>query len=643
MIQGSPALVVSKQRMGPIALDDVGNNTNNVDHKSSPNLIILYALDDLYGYTAYCLQSLGEQLNCWQMNGSFGAFRDLLSNNRRKPPPQPFFTWKGNYYTYFQFPPAVPPVVNVSGPKFFFDSANDIKGGSMHLDDHRCLNAKRMRTDPNHSSSRTPLSLQNDSADLPWNSAAGSRGNTSSTLAGSHQHYPADTLWLGQMNSASELECNFDDLPSPEDTNSMSDMCNSNCSETDKTNKSKKKEKPDQPLYVPPNRRKSEESFGKDGSHASLSPKSTSAEVMPTRKHSTLLKNHENIICCSSELLSHSSTDSHDEDLVVSHVKVVSGFNKEPRSDDDLLPRPLAVKKKEARKGLQTCPSGSSESECQNTAVWPTTSSSPLKNGRLTGRLNSRIGFQERKEHTYTDIQTEVTEPFIDSHCHLDFIFKKFGYGGIDDWLLSEPGLSHKKFRGCIPNFIEPSLFAKGGENSPQYDFDWILQQLQSNYVLGATYGCHPHFADSFKDSIHDTLVHLLENRKKSKLLAIGECGLDYMKSDVVSEVQVEVFRAQLALAKEYQIPLVIHCRSGSRGLGDAEKICLSVMNDVGLSRFHNIHRHCFTESWEVAKKWIDAFDNIYFGFTSAVANWEQSAPEKYETSSVRCRQNECM
>ncbi|ETN79423.1 hypothetical protein NECAME_09826 [Necator americanus] len=100
-----------------------------------------------------------------------------------QPPPQPFFTWKGNYYTYFQFPPAVPPVVNVSEPKFFFDSANDIKGGSMHLDDHRCLNAKRMRTDPNHSSSRTPLSLQNDSADLPWNSAAGSRGNTFSSIA----------------------------------------------------------------------------------------------------------------------------------------------------------------------------------------------------------------------------------------------------------------------------------------------------------------------------------------------------------------------------------------------------------------------------------------------------------------------------
>ncbi|KIH45677.1 hypothetical protein ANCDUO_24281, partial [Ancylostoma duodenale] len=50
-----------------------------------------------------------------------------------------------------------------------------------------------------------------------------------------------------------------------------------------------------------------------------------------------------------------------------------------------------------------------------------------------------------------------------------------------------------------------------------------------------------------------------------------------------------------------------------------------------GLSRFHNIHRHCFTENWEVAQKWIDAFDNIYFGFTSAVANWEQSAPDKYE------------
>ncbi|VDM73100.1 unnamed protein product [Strongylus vulgaris] len=53
------------------------------------------------------------------------------------------------------------------------------------------------------------------------------------------------------------------------------------------------------------------------------------------------------------------------------------------------------------------------------------------------------------------------------------------------------------------------------------------------------------------------------------------------MKSDVDSPVQVEVFEAQLALALKHQIPLVIHCRSGPRGPGDAEKICLSVMKHI--------------------------------------------------------------
>ncbi|KIH64315.1 hydrolase, TatD family, partial [Ancylostoma duodenale] len=187
-------------------------------------------------------------------------------------------------------------------------------------------------------------------------------------------------------------------------------------------------------------------------------------------------------------------------------------------------------------------------------------------------------------------IQNEVNEYFIDSHCHLDFIYKKYLYGGLDCWLESEPGISHRKFfgifvlsttllfvcnymifrSGCIPNFIEPSLFVKNGEKTSLYDFDWILDQLK----------------------------------------IMCRC----CRSDADSDVQVEVFRAQLALAKEYQVPLVIHCRSGPRGPGDAEKVCLSALNDMGLSRFHNIHRHCFTENWEVAQKWMDAFDNIYFG-----------------------------
>ncbi|EYB91956.1 hypothetical protein Y032_0200g1704 [Ancylostoma ceylanicum] len=445
------------------------------------------------------------------------------------------------------------------------------------------------------------------------------------------QRYPAERNW-GPMASASELECNHNDLPSLEANDSMSEMSHSNSSETsDKTPKSRKKEKRDQPLYVPPNRRKSEDSLGKDGSHPATSPKSVSAEVVPTRKHQqpSLLKNHENLNCCSSELLARLSTDSHDDESPTSRNKAVSKIKKK-HNDDDLLPRPLAMKKKDGLKNFLGSPAGSSEIECQDTAISPATSS-PMKNDRVAGRLNGRISYAERKEHTYDDIQNEVDEYYIDSHCHLDFIYKKYSYGGLDCWLESEPGISHRKFLGCIPNFIEPSLFVKNGEKSPQYDFDWILEQLKSNYVLGATYGCHPHFADTFKDSIHETLVDLLQDRHKSKLLAIGECGLDYMKSDADSDVQVEVFRAQLALAKEYQVPLVIHCRSGPRGPGDAEKVCLSALNDVGLSRFHNIHRHCFTENWDIAQKWMDAFDNIYFGFTSAVANWEQSAPDKYE------------
>ncbi|KHJ87449.1 hydrolase, TatD family [Oesophagostomum dentatum] len=203
-------------------------------------------------------------------------------------------------------------------------------------------------------------------------------------------------------------------------------------------------------------------------------------------------------------------------------------------------------------------------------------------------------------------IRTEVKEFFFDSHCHLDFIYKKYSCGGIDSWLKSEPGIMHEKFIGCIPNFIEPNLFVENLDPA-QYDMDWILQQLQSKYVLGASYGCHPHYGDAFDDRILEKLQYLVENRRMSKLLAIGECGLDYMK-------RVECYTAQLALARKKDVPLVIHCRSGPRGPGDAEKMCLSAMEEAGLSRFHNIHRHCFTENWDTAQKWMESYDNVYFG-----------------------------
>ncbi|KAK6016966.1 hydrolase, TatD family, partial [Ostertagia ostertagi] len=137
-------------------------------------------------------------------------------------------------------------------------------------------------------------------------------------------------------------------------------------------------------------------------------------------------------------------------------------------------------------------------------------------------------------------------------------------------------------------------------------NLSWIEEeQIKDPSVLGTSYGCHPHYADQFKDTIRETLVQLLKERGKHKIVAIGECGIDYMRSTVDPEVQKEVFFTQLCLAKDYGLPIIIHCRSGHRGTLDAEASCMEVLDKAEIPSCYPIHRHCFTENWEVAVMWL--------------------------------------
>ncbi|CAJ0603183.1 unnamed protein product [Cylicocyclus nassatus] len=502
-------------------------------------------------------------------------------------------------------------------PKWFRDGVYDDDEGKVLWCSQKSHRSKRKRKTAS-TSLRPVFALADDSAALPWN--ANRRVEQQTIVRYQPEDWTLDFSLEG-MTSASELEFDID-LPSPEPSEKMSGL---SCS-SENSDKSRSRRKEGRPLYVPPARRRSGDSIGKEGaSHDS--PKSPNIEIGPTRKNHTLLGKQDNLVCSTNMLAKLSADTNNDEP---SSVHGGDAQQKEKKlSGDELLPRPLLVKVKEERIHPDSPPS-TSESKCQIAVASPVKAPS-MRKGLCTTRLNGRIGHAERKEHTYENIRSDVHNYYIDSHCHLDFIFKKYGSGGLDEWLRSEPAIMHDKFLGCIPNFIEPSLFVRDERNSNLYDMDWILEQLNSKYVLGAAYGCHPHYADTYRDSIYDKLNELLEDRHRSKILAIGECGLDYMKSEVDSSVQVEVFNAQLAQAKNFEVPLVIHCRSGPRGPGNAEDICLSTMKAIGLPRFHNIHRHCFTENWEVARRWMDAFDNVYFGFTNVVASWEQSAPDKYD------------
>ncbi len=73
------------------------------------------------------------------------------------------------------------------------------------------------------------------------------------------------------------------------------------------------------------------------------------------------------------------------------------------------------------------------------------------------------------------------------------------------------------------------------------------------------TVGVHPHDAKSIENI--NELNEITKHFNDEKCLAIGECGLDYNRMFSKKEKQIEVFEAQIEIAKKYNKPLYMHCR----------------------------------------------------------------------------------
>lgn len=127
----------------------------------------------------------------------------------------------------------------------------------------------------------------------------------------------------------------------------------------------------------------------------------------------------------------------------------------------------------------------------------------------------------------------------------------------------------------------------------------------EHDYIYGAL-GIHPENAYEFKD---DTLDEIKEYIKKNdKIVAIGEIGLDYYWDENPSkEVQKEAFRKQMNLAKELDMPVVIHDREAHMDTLEIMKEFPEVKGVV----------HCFSGSKEFAIECIKL--GYYIGFTGVV------------------------
>lgn len=119
---------------------------------------------------------------------------------------------------------------------------------------------------------------------------------------------------------------------------------------------------------------------------------------------------------------------------------------------------------------------------------------------------------------------------------------------------------------------------------------------------IWATVGVHPHDAKQCKGEWISQLSSLI---KEQRVVAVGEAGLDYHYMNSPKEAQIECFRAQLKLAHQYDLPIIIHDR-------DAHDDLLAIVLEEGVPKAGGVF-HCFSGDLGYAEKVLEAGFHVSF------------------------------
>lgn len=161
---------------------------------------------------------------------------------------------------------------------------------------------------------------------------------------------------------------------------------------------------------------------------------------------------------------------------------------------------------------------------------------------------------------------------FVDSHCHINF-----------------PELADKVTEVLVKmreNQVSHALCVS--VNIPEFPQVRGLAEQYSN--IYASIGVHPDYEKEGEITVED----LLTRANHSKVIAIGETGLDYYRLQGDLEWQKRRFRNHIRAAKQCRKPLIIHMR-------DASKDTMQIMEEENACNIGGV-MHCFTGSWEVAQ-----------------------------------------
>ena len=174
------------------------------------------------------------------------------------------------------------------------------------------------------------------------------------------------------------------------------------------------------------------------------------------------------------------------------------------------------------------------------------------------------------------------------------------------------------------PDSFARRHFAYSFKDSDEFVFDVPLSTSVKCYCYpydypddefcNVTFGIHPKNTHEY----NLWTKWLLKKKLQCKgVVGVGECGLDYYSKSSIN-LQLEMFVYHLELAKEFNLPIVIHCREKCNGINRYFHICLENLKKY-LDKSHKIHWHCFGGGLEEVRLGIEAFPNVKFGVTGMI------------------------
>jgi TatD DNase family protein len=166
---------------------------------------------------------------------------------------------------------------------------------------------------------------------------------------------------------------------------------------------------------------------------------------------------------------------------------------------------------------------------------------------------------------------------YVDSHCHLE----------MDAYEEDRDAVIKK----CIQEGLQYMLTV----GTEEAYFGKVIDIIDRHPVVYGALGIHPH---NSKDYTKATADKIKLYAKHPKIVGYGEIGLDFFKNYSPRKIQIKAFRAQLGLAQELHLPIIVHSR-------DAKEETYTILKELHGNGSDGVI-HCYSYDLDYAKKFLD-------------------------------------